>query len=298
MAKYDKLIDQLDTKKDILDVYHGLHDLPSTAIYEHTDNDKEFIKNVLLRDWCRRKPYVYKEGIKEFFNSDELSDIMKEEVEKISPSIVLPEASFKDMTCEEIQKIRNDVRLFYCFHDEEEDENLSTILDQYLMKLDGNGPKEYVTKHFSKRGFASMILLSSGLCSEGSYYYRQPVDRNNLNENHLMLIHDKLAHFNKDYSEEFKKLVKGIPVLSAEYFIESFNNFVINECKYDDTIVAHPEENTDDYQYVPVYTSTKIATETYNRVMTNDMKEEFEKELLYRERKQHEQQKICQMKKN
>lgn len=297
MAKYDNLIDNLDTKKDILDVYHGLHDLPSTTLYEHTENDKEFIKNVLLRDWCRREPYVYKEGIKEFFNSNELSDIMKEEILKISPSIALPDVPFKDMSSSEIQKIRNDIRLFYCFHDEEEDENLSTILDQYLMKLDGVGPKEYVTKHFSKRGFASMILLSSGLCSEGSYYYKQPVDRNNLNERHLILIHDKLNHFNKKYSEEFRKLVKNIPVLSAELFIESFNNFVINECKYDDSVVARQEEKEEDYQYVPVYTSTDIASETYNRVMTRDMKEEFEKELFYRERKE-DNIKICQIKKN
>ena len=297
MAKYDKLIDQLETKKDIMDVYFGLHDLPSYDSYEHRDCNKEFIKNIILRDWCRREPYRYKEGIMEYLNSDELSDIMKDEIRRVTPSIEMPDKAFKDMDSDEIKKIRNDVRMYYCFHDEEEDDNLCTIYDQYLMKLDGNGPKEYITKHFSKRGFASMILLSSGLCSEGSYYYRQPVDRNNLNENHLILIHDKLAHFNKDYSEEFKKLVKGIPVLSAEYFIESFNNFVINECKYDDTIVAHPEENTDDYQYVPVYTNTEIATETYNRVMTNDMKEEFEKELFYRERKQVEQQKICQLKK-
>ena len=297
MAKYDNLIDQLETKKDVLDVFYGLHDLPSNELYEHTSHDKEFIKNVILRDWCRREPYTYKEGIINFINSKELSDIMKEEILKTSPSIKFSDKDFNDMTPDEIKKIRNDIRLFYCFHDEEDDENLSAILDQYLMKLDGSGPKEYIINNFSKRGFSSMILLSSGLCSEGSYYYRQPVDRNNLNEKHLILIHDKLSHFDKKYADEFRTLVKNIKTLSAEIFIESFNNFVINNCRYDDSVVSQ-EEKHEDYQYVPVYTSTEIAKETYNRVMTNDMKEEFEKELFYRERKEKEEQKICQIKKN
>ncbi|MBQ8132103.1 MAG: hypothetical protein IJ193_06405 [Bacilli bacterium] len=292
MAKYDYLLDQLHSKEDVIMVHQGLHGLESDNYYDYQKNEKEYFRDILLRDYCRRTPYEYEEGIMEFINSKYLSDYMKKEVKKISPRMELPESDFKDMTVEDLKKIRNRIRIYYCFHDEEEEENLTGLLDHYLMKLEGVGPKTFVQTEFSKTRLASMILLTSGLFNEGSYYPDENVNRNELNENHLLAIRKKVISLNPKYEADYTELIRSIPILSPRSFIDAFNQFVKNDFVMEDYILDEDEENQE-------YTATKYAREAYNYQMTKEVKEAYCKKVFQEEQAlQKVQKRNCQVTEN
>ena len=155
MTNYDRVIDELHSVEEVIKVHKGLYGLVSENELDYQSIEKGFLRDILLRDWCRRKPYDYEKEIIEFINSKYLSDYMKEEVRRVLPKIKLPKENFGEMTKDELDGIREKIRINYCFHDEEEDENLATLFDHYLMKLKGKGPKQLILERFTKTRISS-----------------------------------------------------------------------------------------------------------------------------------------------
>ena len=203
---------------------------------QSTQAGVEFVKAILN---CPRFSPTIPAGVKEFINSDYLSSIFSKQILALADKM----PDYKEMKPFLISKRVSDYslpELQYAggvFKDYGFRFKNTGIVDtfgysdfmQYMFFLDSDAARALIPKNLSSQMLGRMMLENSGLMATPFHYPTKESRIEDLNENHMFAIYEKMVRFLPEHAEEYLKLIDCIDNLNAAEFIKNFNFFVEND---------------------------------------------------------------------
>lgn len=214
----------------------------------------------------------FKESLKEFFLDERISERVVNALES--------EKTFNEMDARDIKAINTYVN---AYKNNKHGDNVSEIFLNYIMKLDGEGPKTFVKEYIDKRIIIDDILSTSHMSSRASYYSGRGVTCSDLNSDILINIFKKLYRLDKKYAIEFIKMISKMETLEATPFIENLYEFANNgfkieglKIKNDNVSLDGVYDNARDLVLLSSLCSfNKSKDRGHDISISNDIKERF-----------------------
>ena len=247
---YDAFVDGISSLNDYIEVLESLSGKKDEK-NKIGDCGVEFIKNLLERDCNRTIVYNYSNAAKEFLSSKYLSDYFKKGIKEHIIRDMEANNDFKGNVTNELMELLDSEKLINDMSEEEignilsickklsynpECRTINNCFYQLLYKLDGEGVISYIRNNTNPGILAAIILETSGINNNASWYSGRGVNPNDLDYTNLITIFEKLAKYDINYAYSFTKMVKGMDLLGATEFINSYNRLSYNDFEYTDIL--------------------------------------------------------------
>ena len=182
-------------------------------------------------------PPCYDSVIDEFYNSDYLSNEIKEIIKNNDYSnhvldLLNNSRPFNEFNCEEINEIVNEMNNGQTIRK-------SMYFEDYLFFLNGNGPVEYIKSIYDEKKLAKLIIVNSGVSDFKNNGY-DGIDIIRFNENNLLSIYDKYCKFFPKYKDDFFDFVNLVRYLTHNNFVDNYETFINN---YFSSCIPYMEDN-------------------------------------------------------
>lgn len=284
----DKIIESiivlLSDKKDDCDMKDAFYSLKEKNIDDLTIDDVYHIALQLKIIYERR---ISRQEYVEFLTTSIRELLPIESACSDYPeilSILNSDKQINDMSEEEIKTIYS-VVADIIINANREGKNISSIannIGDYLFRLNGPGVTSFIINNADRQSLANCILNISGINIDiNSYMLGYGVDLEKLNSNNLYIIFEQLLKLNRDYAIEFVNMVMNMKVLDVIAFINTFNKFVANEFRIDESMIARNDSYKDIYSrnndktHMLLSTMFNLPNKQTSLDITSDIKRDF-----------------------
>lgn len=229
---------QTSDEEKIQKMHESLKGLTFESEGENVLADDYFIHLLLDFNYGKNLPLEIPDEYIKFFNSDYLSNYIKNKVKENVPSIYeeikLDEKSLADLTGSELNSLIEALR------NSPNNRSYNDCFYRYLFPLafylDSPGAQEFLDCYADSFEVIKRIIYTSGLSAQASYYSGRGTNLGDLNEEHLFAIYRKLDKINSDKSLAMATLAYNMPTLGATEFLNSLyqlakNDYVLDQSK-------------------------------------------------------------------